>query len=736
MRSRPLLLLPRGAALGLLALALAPAVSPLLGQDGEREPASPAAREEQEEIPSAPDERWRLFEGEITLEAMIDSCSALRGVPITFERGTLDQVIRVQPNVGMTPNEIWRMAHREMMQRGLTTVQSPGSDTLSVVPLGDAASLSRVEPFGIEEAKAGYVRVLLPLTNKKSEELIETVRVVLSKEGGEVQELRGANALVISDLYWHVQQALFLVHHLDLAAGGPIVLELPVEDASAVGLAGVLDRIVAARKLVSPESELKGKVQALPETNSLLLVAPENELEEWRQLIERFDRSEGVVTEHYQPRRFGLTETAQLIEQVVHPPDSTERPGSWRLVEDGLTGTLILTTTPSRQREVARLLARLESTRTGARRPMKTFPIRNRQVAEVLEVLRQLLDAGAIEAPASIPVAGEGVEGPTASIPAPAVRSGRDEHQVVLTADEPTNRLIAVGEAALLDQLGPLIKTIDVRGHQVLVEAMVVSMTDSDAKALGVELRKVGVSNDVLYELSSLFGLGAVDPDLPDIPGLDGTGASAALLDPGSFSAVVNALQTLTEGRSLDMPRMLVNNNQEASLNSVVESPYLITTSNNTAATTAFGGSLDAGTTVTVKPQVAEGDQLVLEYSVSLSAFLAPPADPSLPPPRQQNVLSSVVTVPDGFTVVVGGLELEQESETVSQVPILGDIPLLGLLFRNKNKTLTKDKFFVFLRCSVLRASDYEDLKYITQRELPKVGLGEDWPRLQPRVMR
>jgi len=74
---------------------------------------------------------------------------------------------------------------------------------------------------------------------------------------------------------------------------------------------------------------------------------------------------------------------------------------------------------------------------------------------------------------------------------------------------------------------------------------------------------------------------------------------------------------------------------------------------------------VDAGTTITVKPQVAEGDHLVLDYAVSVSTFVGEPADPALPPPRQENQLQSIVTVPDGYTVVVGGLERLSEGAPV-----------------------------------------------------------------------
>jgi general secretion pathway protein D len=133
---------------------------------------------------------------------------------------------------------------------------------------------------------------------------------------------------------------------------------------------------------------------------------------------------------------------------------------------------------------------------------------------------------------------------------------------------------------------------------------------------------------------------------------------------------------------------------------------------------------------------VAAGDSIVIDYSISLSVFVGDSADPDLPPPKQGTTLNSVVTVPDGFTVVVGGIEREIETEAVSKVPILGDLPVLGYLFSSRSKTRTKARFFVFLRCNVLRDAAFEDLKYLSREPLAKAGLDDGWPRLEPRVMR
>jgi len=156
----------------------------------------------------------------------------------------------------------------------------------------------------------------------------------------------------------------------------------------------------------------------------------------------------------------------------------------------------------------------------------------------------------------------------------------------------------------------------------------------------------------------------------------------------------------------------------------------------DTIATTSFGGTQDAGTVVTVKPQIAEGDHMIMEYSVTLSSFVGESADPSLPPPRQENRLQSVATVPDGYVVALGGIEVTSQSKGVSQVPGLGGIPLVGELFRNRSRTENRSRFYIFIRPSVLRRLDFEDLRYLSEAPLAAGGVDDGWPVVEPRVIR
>lgn len=305
---------------------------------------------------------------------------------------------------------------------------------------------------------------------------------------------------------------------------------------------------------------------------------------------------------------------------------------------------------------------------------------------------------------------------------------------VTVSADEATNSLIVVADARITRQIEDLLSKLDVRKAQVMLEILVVGLNDDQAVELGVELEKLIIDGNTLWSLTSLFGL---TPAAGPSPPPRAEGFNGVVLDPGNFSVVIHALEKLNKGKTLNMPRLLVGNNQAANLTSVLQQPVLSTNASVSVATTSFGGTQDAGTTVTVKPQIAEGDHLLLDYSVAISSFIGTSTNPALPPPRQQNTLQSVVAVPDGFTVAVGGLQIDRQLESTSQVPFIGSIPIVGEAFKSRNNTVSTTRFFVFLKASILRQQGFEDLKYLSGGMLKESGLGDrDFPPVEPLVMR
>ncbi len=723
----------------------------------------------QHEIWAQPDTfpRTRLS-GEIELARLVDLCAQRLGLKIEYDAKTV-QGAKVTLRLGesVTDDELWALTNQLLATRGLTSVQPPGQEeVLSIVKLTDAASLARVEQVVPPETLAGFANVVVQVEHRSVKDVIEAMKPVLSKPGGTMTALGDDGRILLSALRPRIDQILWLLESFDLPGPETIIRVIPSRYVNATQLASSVTAAVTARNTMSIR-KLAGKLSPQSGDESVVLVAPEPEVQTWLELLSQFDQRQAIETHSYAPRHFALDEVQQLIEQTARDLGPRGSGGQWRLVTNDLTGTLIVTATPSEHETIEALIQRLDAVPAEARRPVRVFAIRNRSVNEIVDVLTQLIEAGVLEGgayeasgnrkattprqqtqravlpPGAEPMLPQAQAEPRKSGQRRPTRSSSitgEPSSLVLTADEGTNTLIATGDARRLAQLEQLIGQLDVRQPQVMIEAMVVSLTEGQTLDLGVELEKLQINGETLITLSSLFGLGA--PGMAGaleglaLPGAGGgAGFTGVALSPGDFRTLVRALETINEGRSLNIPRVLVNNNQQATLDSVLQAPFLSTNASNTIATTSFGGTQDAGTTISVTPQIAAGDHLILEYSVSVSTFVGESSNPGLPPPRQQNNLQSIVTIPDGYTIVVGGMEIESTAEAISQIPLLGDIPLIGELFKNRSRSTTRSRFYVFIRANVLRHDGFEDLKYLSDRDVLVADVDDGWPVVEPRVI-
>ncbi len=695
--------------------------------------------------------------GQLELARLVDIASQRLKLNVEYDASALKGVVTLRLDAGIGDDELWLLVNRVLAARGFTTVRMPGERAYSVVKLADAASLATVasERAPGDEPAPGFMVTAVRVQHRHAKDLVEPLSKVLSKPSGSVAVLGDGGLLLLADVSSRVEQALAILKLLDAPGARTVVEQVPVRNISAVQMAALVAQVAAKREAVSGE-KVPGEVVAAPDGTSVLLVMQETHRSYWRSLFDELDRRERVESVTYTPRHFAAREVARLAEQTVK--DFAD--DRWKLVIDDLTGSLVVTATPTQHEAFRALIERLDAAPVSARRPARSFVIKNRSVSEVKAILEQLIQAGAVNAgaeslpgatpapatdrtaaviplpppPAASAVGARGSQQASAQMRRP-VPGGETDTPLSLTVDEGTNTLIAVGEPRLLSQIESLLPTIDVRQPQVMLEVLMVTLTQGQTLDLGVELEKLRINDDLFIRLSSLFGLGTRGESGDRTAG-DAAGFTGVVLSPGDFSVVVRALQTLNDGRSVSMPKLLVGNNQQASLDSVVEQPYASVNASTTVSTTSFGGTQDAGTVVTIKPQIAEGDHLVLQYSVSLSSFLGAASSPTLPPARQQNRVQSVATIPDGFTVVVGGIELENKSKGVSQVPLLGDIPILGEVFKNRNNTDSRSRFFVFIRANVLRGRGFDDLKYLSARDAEAAAIDDGWPDVEPRIIR
>jgi general secretion pathway protein D len=678
------------------------------------------------------------------LARLVDLAAERTGIKVEYDASIIRGSITLRVDEGLKPDSLWTLMQHVLSSRGFTTVKLPGSDTLSVVKLNEAAGLAEVNRASsagsFTPGREGFISRVMRVRNRPPKEVAEPLKAMLSKPAGAVAPLGEEPFIVISDLAPRVEAAAILLEEIDRAAD-TAVEAMTVHNLGSAQLAAMVMQ-VAQKRDQTVGRKVSGEVIPGVAGDSVLIICPKEALEGWRSLITQLDQREGIETRTYAIHKFAPKEVATLIEKTVKEQGPIDE--RWRLVIDDLTASLIISATPAQHEQIAKQIERLESVE-GSSSPVRVFPIRNRPVADVVAMLSKLIEAGVLNqntgsrpplvaspsspfpagtspllgnSPATPPTTSVAVVSP-ASKSTTNTRFGSDggtsgggsprrpsENTLNLTADEATNTLIAVGEPRLLGQIEALLKTLDVRQPQVMLEVMLVSLTESQAMSLGMELERIGSLGNATTRLASLFGL-STSSAAGRVVG-DAAGGTAAILNPGEFSVILRALETLNSGRSVSLPKLLITNNEQATFSSTLQQPVQTTNVIGGSQTvTAFGGTDEAGTTITVKPQIAQGDHVLLQYSISLSSFVGSSSAPGLPPPKQQNKVDSTAAIPDDHVIMVGGLDLVSDGKGTNQVPFLGDIPILGEAFKSRNNSATRTRFFVFIRTCILRREGF-----------------------------
>ncbi len=707
--------------------------------------------------------------GQTDVARLVDLASERLGIRVEYDPAVLKGAVTVRGagDGGIPDSELWETVNAALAGRGFTIISAakgatPAADgavvdpaaanslvkqAFSVVRLSEASNLVMPDgPFVGNRLTwpglaPGYAAVFLKVEHRQPKAVAELLKVVLSKTGSVVTPVGESDLLFVADLVPRLKLAAEFLSRIDAPQAPTELAEIPLLNATPADVISFVKDMGTRREpgaaiaVGGIAQRPPGDVLPQPGANAVLVLAPKEHLAFWKDLIARLDTRQALETRNYTPRQADAKSLVNLVEQVagigVGQKAGSEGPTA-KVIADEFTGTLIVTATASQHTKIAELLSRIDSASGNAAQVARSFVVRNRPVKEVVAVLTELLTKKVENVSVLLP----GDSPAPRRIEPTIAASRREEPTTQITSDEGTNTVIVVAEPRVLAQVEVLLATLDVRQPQVMIEVAMISLTDGQSRALGVELDKISTLADGAVRLSSIFSStsGGGGPS-----GSPGTGLTASYINVGDFSAVLRALEAVNDGRSTSVPSLLVGNNQQATFSSVAQQPTGTVSTDTTSTTTrGFGGFQDAGTRINVKPQIAEGDHLVLTYNVELSSFTGNPSSDGLPGARQQNTVSSVAMIPDGHAVVVGGIELKTDTDDSSKTPLLSEIPLLGFLFRSNTVTRDRTRFFVLIRANVMRDSGFADLKYVSGRTIESndLGLSDGWPKVEPRVIK
>ena len=302
-----------------------------------------------------------------------------------------------------------------------------------------------------------------------------------------------------------------------------------------------------------------------------------------------------------------------------------------------------------------------------------------------------------------------------------------DGKKTVITHHEKTNSLIISSAEANLGSIKNIISKLDIRRAQVLVEAIIVELSETAAKNLGVETIYNGSDSDSVPIGVTRFG--GVGPDLLSIVGaasndqdvnLNNTALSSLLNTQGlvtgfgdlsdggdKFIGIINAIAQDTNSNILSTPSILAMDNETANLVIGQEIPITTGESLGTSNANPFRTTSrqEVGIKLEVTPQINEGSSVILNIKQEVSG-VAGVITSGIDLITNKRVIETTVLVDNGQIIVLGGLIDEDTQESVSKVPVLGSIPLLGKLFQSSSSTVVQKNLMVFLRPSIIIDSD------------------------------
>lgn len=439
--------------------------------------------------------------------------------------------------------------------------------------------------------------------------------------------------------------------------------------------------------ILRPLVPQRGHLASVPSSNVIIIADTAANIARLTEIIHRIDTVSGDEIEVIPLQHASATEVARVITQLnsADPKAVGNKP---KVVADDRTNSILLSGDKTTRLRLKALIANLDT-------PMEVggnihvVYLRNAVAKDLVPVLTG--------------VSQNVIKGKTAT-------AGGASSNIVIQADEHTNSLVITAPPEVYRSLKSVISQLDVRRAQVMVDAVIAEITTDKARELGVQWavdgrnggNAVGLINFTLgVPITAYANLSS--PPSPvglnvGVGNFTGTNKIAALLSMLAGDSHTNILST---------PTLVTLDNQEAEIVVGQNVPFVTGSYANTGGGTTPSNPFttiqrqDVGLTLKIKPQINEGDSIKMDVTQEVSS-IAPSSGASDIITNKRSIKTSVM-VDDGQIIVLGGLIKDDLTQTEQKVPGLGDIPLLGWLFRYEKTEKIKTNLMVFLHPTILK---------------------------------
>lgn len=605
---------------------------------------------------AAPDEPVMLNFVNVDIDTVVKAIGEISGKNFVLDprvKGTVN-IVSARP----VPRELsYQILLSSLRMQGFTAVESDG--VIKIVPEADAKLHARVGNARRGDGDRLITKVFV-LRHGSANQLVPVIRPLISPNNT-VAAMPQANAVVVTDYADNIRRIEAIIDSVESASAADTVV-LPVKYASAVEMASQLNKLMQEASTGAANAADGGRVTIVPDPRSNAL--------------------------------------------------------------------LVRADTAGRLSKIRSLLTLLDQpSQAGAN--VRVVYLRNAEAGRVAQTLRSLLSADTSASQTAVPPAANSNNGTTQASKASDSNTGPLGNMI--QADSANNALIMNVPDAMYQNLRNVIDMLDRRRAQVFVEALVVEVSAERAQEVGIQWQSLsGLGNGGTSVIGGTNFPGTSNPGILNVA-TGGTAGISALANSSGLSIGISkgtvnipgvgqilnlgllarALEKEADGNVLSTPNLMTLDNEEAKIVIGQNVPFLTGSYSNTGTGSGSNGSVsspfqtyerkDVGLTLKLTPQISEGGLVKMKILQEVSSVEETSRNNPAGLTTNKRAIETTVTVDDGSIVAIGGLIQESVSDGENKVPLLGDVPVLGWLFKYQQKQRKKTNLMVFLKPTILR---------------------------------
>ena len=672
------------------------------------------ATECKDKIP--PNKKFKIdFRGEVELSQLVQWLAPTLCRPVIVPQNLRQQKVTIYSPGLVTAEEAQRLFLASLTSMGLTVQPEGGKghEVFTIIESNRAHELP-VPLYGPDAqapSSSAFVTKLIRMKNITTDEILQTLNRLKTKDG-DIVAFAPAGTLIITDLSENIRRMEAIINQLDVQPlGAEKIWVHKLHNTAASEMAAMLEKIFQPSKgAAQPGGRPGGRAMHLAQSvTSPPAVTP--------------GAAPGSATETSGPA-FGSVSVSQII-----PEDRSN--------------TLIIVASDKAFSFILSLIQRLDQAGGPLDNAGDRIHVHFLNNATADEIAATLSGLGVGVSGSRGRTGARATGGPAGGTPGQA--GALFEGEVKVAADKPTNSLVIVASGRDYLTVRDLVRKLDITRRQVFIEATILEVSLDKARKLGAAFHGGGTvldgdnksllfggsepngqANSLFFSPAALTGL-AAGLRGPAIPGAD----TLLGLPPGqsvpSFGVFIQALQNNNDVNVVSMPHILTSDNEKATIQVGRNLPFPGSLGGFPGAGGAAAGAAAAfgiGTSVQrqdvalkmdVTPHVNDSDMVRLELDAEISDVASENFN-GLGPATDKRTVKTTVSVRDQQSVVIGGLVKDRIAESIDKVPLLGDIPILGYLFKFTRKTILKQNLLIILTPYVIK--DPMDLRRIFERKI------------------